>query len=281
MIIDTHQHLVYPDDFTYPWIEDSVPQLKGTWDLEAYWKAVQDHEVEQTVFMEVAVRDDQKSKEASQFCRLAENPDNRIGGVIAGVGPEKEAFGNHLEKIQHPKLKGVRGVLHVEPDNLSQSTLFRKNIRLLEEFNLTFDICMRADQLHLARELIQAAPGVSFIVDHCGIPDIGAGSFQIWKDGLSQVASFPNVACKVSGIPAYCGEKPVELKTLKPYLDTVLAAFGPQRLVFGGDWPVCTLGISLSTWISIVKSWAKETLTESEKQGLFSENAKRVYKIMC
>ena len=279
MIVDTHQHLIYPDKLSYPWI-NKTPQLKGAWELEAYWNAVQDHEVEQTIFMEVDVKENQNSKETSLLCKLADNPNNRIGGVIAGARPENEGFGRYLEKIRHPKLKGIRRVLHVVPNCISQSTLFRENIGLLEKFNLIFDVCVRADQLPLAKDLIQSCPDVSFILDHCGNPDIGAGFLQPWKESLIEVASFSNVACKISGIVVNCGKMPVNLKTVKPYLDTVLETFGPDRLLFGGDWPVCTLATSLSTWIEIVNSWSNETLSESEKRKLFSDNAKRIYRII-
>ncbi len=278
MIIDAHQHLINPEKLSYPWI-DKAPKLRGAWDLKAYWKAVQNHEIEQTIFMEVDVGEDQKLTEASLFCELAENPDNRIGGVIAGARPENEGFGRYLKKIQHPKLKGVRRVLHVVPDGISETTLFLDNIRLLEKFNLTFDVCMRADQLFLAKKLIQSCPGVSFILDHCGNPEIATGFLQPWKENLTKVASCPNVVCKISGIATNCGKKPVNLETVKPYLDIVLEAFGPERLLFGGDWPVCTLATPLSTWIEIVKSWSNKALTKSQKQGLFSENAKRIYGI--
>jgi len=278
-MIDTHQHLLYPDLFAYPWV-NNVPALAGPFRLEDYRKASNGCGLTGSVFMEVDASD--PAAEARFFCGLAEDSSNGIHGVIASVRPEHDGFEASLNAIAHPKLVGIRRVLHTQPDELSQSGLFRENLRALGRRGLPFDLCVLQRQLPVARELIRACPGVSFLLDHCGVPDIAANAapdgegFRAWREGVRAVGSEPNVSCKISGLTAYASDAQRTVDCLRPYVETVLDAFGPARCVWGGDWPVVNLGSGLARWCQLSRELLSE-LSADEQAAVFRHNAIKAY----
>lgn len=276
-MIDTHQHLLYPGQFNYRWTTDHPP-LQGELELEEYRAAAQGLGIEGTVFMEVDVDAEQSANEARFFCAMAEDRSNGILGVIASCRPESDGFEAYLDSIFHPRLVGLRRVLHTQPDELSSSTLFHQNIGLLASRNLTFDLCVLPRQMPIAMELARSCPNVSFILDHCGVPDIAAGAFDPWRDYLREVSGFDNVSCKISGLPAYCQPGAVTANAIRPAVEHALHCFGWDRVLWGGDWPVCNLTSSLRQWVEVIREIvAGEDATNQYK--LFSGNARRIYRL--
>lgn len=280
-MIDTHQHLLYPANFHYAWVAD-LPALQGNFRLEEYRVASEDCGIEGTIFMEVDV--DESAQEAAFFCRLAENPDNRILGVIAATRPENSDFEKYLDEIAHPAIKGIRRVLHTQPDELSQSDLFRKNLSLLGKRGLTFDLCFAQRQLGVALDLARACPGTTFILDHCGVPDIAGNDaphgegFKTWSAAIRDLANLPHVNVKISGLTAYAREDQRNVESLAPYVNTVLEAFGPERCVWGSDWPVVNLGSGLPVWCRLTQELLAD-LSESDRASILSTNARRIYRL--
>jgi predicted TIM-barrel fold metal-dependent hydrolase len=278
MKIDTHQHLLLPERFTYPWTEDFAP-LQGRFGLDNYQKAAEGCEISGTLFMEVDVAQEQSGDEARYFCQQSEDPGSGIIGVIASGRPEQEGFLDYLDSIAHPALKGIRRVLHVVPDEISQTDTFRKNVAALASRNLTFDLCARSDQHGLAAKLIDACPETQFILDHCGNPDIAGGSLAPWRKSIRDLAQRENLAVKISGIPANCPPGEANAATLRPWVETVIDLFGWKRVVWGGDWPVCALNGSLRAWCEALDAiLAGETADNRER--LYSINAKQTYKLL-
>ena len=282
-MIDTHQHLIHPDRFTYSWADD-IPVLHGPFRLQEYKKAAHPTAFEGSLFMEVDVDEAQSADEARFFCQLAEIPSNRILGVIAAARPEKDDFAHYLDSIAHERVVGIRRVLHTQHDDLSVSPLFRKNIRHLAARTLTFDLCVLQRQLPLALELVRSAPDVFFVLDHCGAPDIAGNNaadgtgWNHWKSGVKSLASCPNVFGKISGLTVYAPENLRTTDGLAPYFLTMLEAFGPDRLVWGGDWPVVNLGSGLPGWIDITTELLSP-LTITERENILSRNARSIYRI--
>lgn len=275
-LIDTHQHLIYPDQLAYPWIGD-VPALQKPFTLEDYAQLTEGAGIEATVFMEVDVAESDQVKEATFFAEQAERGDVTLTGVIASARPESEGFAAYLDAIAGPRLKGLRRVLHVVDDSVSQSALFRDNLKLLAERNLPFDLCLLPPQHHLGLDLADACPDVTFVLDHCGNPAISqANQFESWKQGVQQFAERPNVHAKLSGIVASVGHPNARLDEIRPYLDATTEAFGPDRLVWGSDWPVCTLTTSLPDWIKLFREWSS-SLSADEEAKICHRNAKRIY----
>lgn len=278
-MIDTHQHLLYPQRFSYSWAKD-FPALQGELGFEQYRAAAAGCGIEGTVFMEADVDQAQSGDEARHFCRLADDPSSGILGVVAAGRPEQEGFEAYLDLITHPKLKGIRRVLHTQPDAVSKSSRFRENVRALGGRGLSFDLCVLERQLPLAVELVDACPDVTFILDHCGVPDIAANSPDLWKTGISELALRTNVVCKVSGISVYASESQRTAQGLFPWFAHVLQAFGWDRLLWGGDWPVCTLAVPFACWISVTHDLLDlAKASPSERQAFLKDNAKRIYRL--
>ena len=279
--IDTHQHLLYPDQFDTSWSKD-LPALQGAFHLEDYQTAAADCDIEGTLFMEVDVDAGQNGREANFFSQLADDPANKMLGIIANVRPEEADFEAQLDLILHPSLKGIRRVLHTQPDALSQSARFREHVALLGKRGLTFDLCVSQKQLQIGLELVQACPEVSFILDHCGVPDIASHSsidsesWQQWQSGIRALGAQSNVACKFSGITAYATPEQRTVEGLRPYQTEILEAFGPKRIVWGGDWPVCNLADGLQRWSQLTDALLAD-LSIDEQQNILSNNARTLY----
>jgi predicted TIM-barrel fold metal-dependent hydrolase len=290
-IIDTHQHLWDLDQFPYSWTSGQ-PALNRSFRLSDYYEATRDLTIAKSVHVEADVDEDFILEETLHVLSLARSDDNPIAGVVAAARPEYDDFREYIERIAGQRLlKGVRRLLHTEPDHLSAATTFVENVRSLEDYGLTFDVCVLARQLPRAINLVKRCPNVEFILDHCGNPnlrsDAGEGEFGQWREHLREVAGHPNVVCKISGIvvntdlanPAGQTAQPAwTIETLRPAVDHVIACFGWDRVMFGGDWPVCTLAASFKQWVEALSLLTQDAGAENQRK-LFYENAVRVYRL--
>lgn len=277
-IIDTHQHLLYPDRLRYSWC-DGIEKLAGkAYRLEEYRLAAEGTGITETLFMEVAVDEPQVKAEADFFLDLAGRSGTGLAGVIAGARPEHEDFPAYLESILRPRLKGLRRVLHTEPDELSQTSRFAQNLDRLAPHGLTFDLCLLSRQLHLGTALLRRVPDVQFVLDHCGIPDIRNNVLDPWRERIRELARLPNLACKVSGLVAYCAPQHVTTEAIRPFVEHCVECFGWDRVLFGGDWPVCTLTSSLGRWVEIVREIVGTESPERQTK-FFAGNAERIYRL--
>lgn len=272
-IVDTHLHLVYPDAFSYPWL-DGAPALKRPWTAESYWAEAEDLGIEAAIHMEVDVIEPEMVAE-SEF---ALNIHPRVIAAIANGRPESTDFAAYLEKLD--RLGGVRGVrrlLQGQPAELSAQPLFIENIKRLPAHRLNFDICVKSHELEVAEKLVAAAPEVQFVLDHCGNPKIGEGEWETWTRGIDAIAAMPNVVCKVSGILANVkGNWTVD--QLRPYVEHVIAAFGWDRVVWGSDHPVVTLFADLTRWVHATTEIIAGC-SEAEREKLLYRNAERIYRL--
>ena len=144
---------------------------------------------------------------------------------------------------------------------------------------LAFEVGARAEQLPAVAKLVEQCPEVSFVLDHLGNPRIRDGAFKPWEAAIHRLAALPNIACKVSGAPTQANWKLWKTDQLKPYIDHVLQTFGFNRVMFGSDWPVCTLACTFRRWLEAL-SELTTTYTEDERERLFSRNAKKFYGIV-
>ncbi len=276
-IIDTHQHLWDLDLFTYSWL-DGVPSLRRSFRMEDYVKAGEGLGIEKSVHLEADVDEPYMLDETRHILALAEQ-DNPLEGVVACGRPEKPHFADYLDQISgHPKLKGIRRVLHTQPDEVAQSSLFAENVRLLEAYGLSFEFCVRARQLPVAIRLVRDCPDVNFVLDHCGNPQVKEQVFDPWRQHILEVSKFPNVVCKVSGILANADLEKWTPEDVRPYVEHVIECFGWDRVMFGSDWPVCTLAASLRKWVETLKLLTNSA-GEENQQKLFYKNAARVYRL--
>ena len=277
-IVDTHQHLYDDTMFPYPWLKD-YPTLRGSYRMQDYFEATRGLTIYKSVFLECDVDERFEVQEAQHILSLADQ-DNPLEGVVAGGRPEKPGFKTHLEQIVgNPKLKGIRRVLHTEPDDLARSRTFVENIRLLEQYGLSFDLCALPRQLPVVTELVRECSGVSFILDHCGIPQVKEKVLHPWAEYIEEISRLPNVVCKVSGLVAYADPQNWTPDDLRPYVEHVIKCFGWDRVIFGSDWPVCTLSSTYKRWADTLMYLTKDA-GEGNQRKLFQENAERVYRLV-
>ena len=276
MIVDTHLHVIDPAVLEYPWLA-SVPALDQPWSYESYQLQARRTGISRTLHMEVDVAADLIEAETANVGKLAGLSDSLIAGAIASCRPEDPGFAAYLDRqIENPLVKGFRRVLHVMPDGLSEQPLFRENIARMAGSGLTFDLCVLPHQLPRAMALADLAPGVSFILDHCGVPDIKGEARQPWQDHVTELAKRPNVTAKISGVVAYADPESWIADTLRPWVEHTISCFGWDRVVWGSDWPVCTLGGGLMAWVAATHAILQGTSPE-EQQKLLSGNATRIW----
>ncbi|WP_180900041.1 amidohydrolase family protein [Martelella soudanensis] len=272
-IIDTHLHLVYKDRFSYPWLKDA-PALDRQLTADDYFGRAEKLGIDMALHMEVDVAETDMEAETAFMVGAHE----KIAGAIAACRPESPDFPAYLERIAAiPGVRGLRRVLHTMPDDVSEAPLFAENIRRLSAHGLTFDLCFSARQLPLAVALARKCPDVQFVLDHCGVPDIENDAYSPWAEYISECARLANVTAKISGVIAYAGVG-WSTEKLRPYVSRVLDAFTFDRVVWGSDFPVCTIHASLEDWVSSTKEIVAGATAE-EQENLFSRNAMRVYRL--
>jgi predicted TIM-barrel fold metal-dependent hydrolase len=281
-IIDTHQHLWDLEQLSYSWTVNH-PKLNRSFRMSDYLEATRDLEVIKSVHVEADVDEPFMLAETRAILALAERDGNPLSGVVAAARPEYDGFRDYLDQIAgHPRLKGIRRILHTEPDGLGTTPMFIENVRSLEEYDLSFDICVLGRQLPQAIELVEKCPNINFILDHCGNPDIKARdphSWRTWCERMREMANFPNVDCKISGIVVNTEIETWTVEDLRPSVEHVIECFGWDRVIFGSDWPVCTRAASLKQWVDALTFLTKDA-GERNRQKLFETNAERVYRLV-
>jgi predicted TIM-barrel fold metal-dependent hydrolase len=276
-LLDTHQHLIYPGPLEYGWTTDS-PALAGrAFTLEDYRAVTRDAGIAGTIFMEAAVDHDDHHAETEMVAEIARGPGSGILGIISSIRPENApGFDEWVEEGRELGVVGYRRILHVVPDDVSRSETFRANVRKLGARGLPFDMCFRAGQLPIALELARACDGTRLVLDHCGVPDIAGGGLDPWRGDVSELARMPNVVAKISGVLAYCAPGTATLETVRPYVEHVIAAFGPERCLWGSDWPVVNTRADLPAWMAAFRSLLAG-FSEAEAAAMAHGTAERVY----
>lgn len=277
-IIDTHQHLWDLTRFRLPWVQRDSP-LNRNFVMRDYLEATRGLNVVKAVYMEVDVAPDQQVAEAEHvldLCRQGGTP--TVAAVISGR-PASEGFGAYLRRFRGNRyLKGVRQVLHTDatPAGYCVRQEFVRGIRLLGEMGLSFDLCMRPAELGDAVRLIEACPDTRFILDHCGNGNVQARDRTQWQRDLERLARCRNVVGKVSGIVVTARAGQWTADDLAPVVNHTLDAFGPERVMFGGDWPVCTLRATYRQWVDALRSIVRNR-PAADQRKLFHDNAARFY----
>ena len=276
LLFDTHLHLIERAALRYPWLAGE-PALDQDFSLERYGAEAARCGLGGALHMEVDVAEQDIEAETRHIEGLARRPGNRLRGLISSCRPESADFPAFLERqLADPFVRGFRRVLHVAPDAVSQSPLFRVNIRRLAGTGRPFDLCVRPDQIDKAIALVDVCPDVQFVLDHCGAPAIKQRTEHPWRERMVEIARRPNVIVKISGVVAYADPQTWGVDDIRPYVEHAIGCFGWERVVWGSDWPVCTLTASLSTWVATTQAIVGGC-SEGERARLFADNARRVW----
>lgn len=273
--IDTHQHLILRDHIGYAWTA-GVPALAACDFTQADYAALTAGQgIIGTVFMETGVDDADYQTEARLVAGLVGS--HGMLGQIASCRPENDAgFEAWLDECESLHVVGYRRILHEISDDLSQTTTFRRNLAKIGAKGLPFDMCFLARQLPIARALAKACDDQILVLDHCGVPDIAGGAFDAWASDITNLAALPHVICKLSGISRYAKPGTASVPLLQPWVDHVIASFGPDRVLWGGDWPVVNLGAGLPGWIAMTKAMLAG-FSSDDQQAIAQGTARRTY----
>jgi L-fuconolactonase len=277
-IVDAHVHLWNPERFRYSWL-DGLPPLNRTMLPEDFADATASTGISKFIFVECGCEPAQSLQEVDWMAGLAETHP-QLKGIIAHAPLERgKAILADLESLAgRPLVKGVRRNLQAENNDFFKRPALVEGLKLLPGFNFTFDLCIRADQLPAASELVRSVPQVTFVLDHFGKPPVRDKSFEPWARNLRALAGAPNVVCKISGLTTEANWVEWQRADLEPYFDHALACFGLHRVMFGSDWPVATLATTYQRWIETVLDLFSFA-NERERAQLFQTNAERIYRV--
>lgn len=278
MLFDTHLHLIYPDQINYPWLS-KVPTLDKPSKFKNYARSAKRLSISGCLHMEVDVAEADIKKETALVDKIMAQGGGLLRGAISACRPETPDFASFLDWVQdNPTIVGFRRVLHVMPDNLSQTTVFRDNIKRLSGTGLSFDLVVLPAQMEIATELVDHCPNVQFILDHCGVPDIKGGGYEPWAVGMHRLAERPNVIAKISGVIAYGDPDTWGLDDIRPYVDHTVVCFGHERVIWGSDSPVCNLGGGLEAWVAATHALTNNWLAE-DRAALYRGNARKIWQL--
>ena len=274
MKIDAHHHFWHYNTQDYGWISDDMAVLRRDF-LPADLKPELDRAGIDRV---VSVQARQCVEETEWLLKLAEENDF-IAGVVGWLPIASPDFPALLEKFAaNPKLRAIRHVVQDEPDDrFILGEAFNRGIDRLLSSGLVYDILIFERHLPYAIEFVKNhSPEQVFVLDHIAKPKIAAGEMQPWADNLRKLAAFPNVYCKLSGLVTEADIHNWTPDQLRPYVETVLDAFGPGRVMFGSDWPVCTCATNYSAWLGLVGEFISR-LSEHEQAQIMGGTALKAY----
>ncbi|QDU56972.1 amidohydrolase family protein [Aeoliella mucimassa] len=275
MIIDAHHHFWNYTALEFGWISDSMSVLANDYLPPDLSNAISTTDVDRVL----SVQARQSTEETTWLLDLAAEHEFVCGvvGWLPLVDGEVAAL---LERFsQNPWLRGIRHIVHDEPDDdFILNSDFNRGVSLLAGFDLTYDILIFERHLPLTIQFVDDHSDLRLVLDHIAKPRIADGALEPWRTQIVELARRPNVYCKVSGMVTEADCATWSADALRPYFDVVLEAFGPQRLMFGSDWPVCLLASDYAKWFEVVRSWTAE-LTPSEQQQLFSGTAIEAYQL--
>jgi L-fuconolactonase len=275
MHIDAHQHFWIYNPAEYDWIDDSMAALRRDFlpeDLKP--------QLESTGFDgSVAVQVRQTVEETRWLLELADSSPS-ILGVVGWVDLRSPDIRSQLKVFaRNPKLVGIRHIVQSEPDDrfLLQPE-FLRGVSVLEEFDLAYDILIYPKHLPVAAEFVERFPRQRFVLDHLAKPPIKTGNVDSWAHGISRLAEFPNVFCKLSGLVTEADWQHWEPEQVIPFVDVAFETFGPDRLMIGSDWPVCLVAASYARALQVVKTYLLGQKPEC-RGAVLGGNAQRFWRL--
>ena len=274
MKIDSHQHFWQYNEFDYVWMSEAHNVIKKNFlpdDLQPLLK-------ENNLDGSIAVQARQTIEETNFLLALASN-NSIIKGVVGWLPLCETDVEGLIEKYTAEKnIVGFRHVIHDEPDDLFILRKdFNNGINCLKHHSLCYDILIFEKHLPQTIKFVDQHPEINMVIDHIAKPRISLSKFDhTWAENIKQLAARENVTCKLSGMVTEVIDGKWDTSLLQPYFDIVLEAFGPDRLMFGSDWPVCLIQSNYTKWVDTIKSFITP-LSLFEQSAIMGGNVKRIY----
>jgi len=274
MIIDAHHHFWKYDPVVYDWITEDMGCIRKDFLPADLFKEINSAGVDGVI----SVQARQSITETEWLLDLAGKYDF-IRGVTGWLPLADERVEVLIEKYASNRyLKALRHVLQAEDDEFMLRGSFNHGISLLAGYGLIYEILVYERQLKTVIRFVDKHPDQVFVLDHIAKPRIRENILSPWKENIFMLAERPNIYCKLSGLVTEASFDSWTEEQLRPYMDTVLEAFGPNRLMFGSDWPVCLVACAYDKWLGLVKGFISN-LSDDEQKNILSANAIRVYKL--
>ena len=274
MIIDSHQHFWNYNEKRDTWINESMEILKKDFlphDLEPILK-------QNKIDGCIAVQADQ-SEEETEFLLKCASENKFIKGVVGWVDLCSENLESRLSYFsKNPVFKGVRHIVQAENSNYLRKKDVEKGIGKLSKFNLTFDLLITTEQIKSAISLVEKLPNQKFVLDHIAKPKISEPIENGWLSGIIKLSEKKNVWCKLSGLVTETNGYNFEESDFNPFIKVIFENFGPDRILFGSDWPVCLLASNYKYVLGIINNYFKD-YDPGVKKKILGGNAKIFYNL--
>lgn len=273
--IDAHHHLWKYSAAQYPWISENMGLLRRDFLIQDLMDVLEESDIEGVITVQAR----QALAETQWLLDLARSHDfvRGVVGWVALTDPKVERDLEHLST--HAKLKSVRHLIQDEPDDFYMLREdFNRGIKLLQGFGLRYDLLILERHLPQTIQFLDRHPNQIFILNHIAKPRIRKGVISPWKENLTELARRENVFCKLSGVVTEASWQSWTEADLDPYLQIALTAFGPERVIFGSDWPVILLGSSYKRWVDVLQRCISH-LSEYEQERIFGKTATEVYRL--
>ncbi|WP_066832619.1 amidohydrolase family protein [Rufibacter ruber] len=273
--IDAHQHFWEFNPARESWVTEDMAVIRRDFLPQELQPLLQEHGFDGCVLVQTA-QPEHENEILLEWARAHEF----IKGVVGWVDFFAADIEERLSRLsQHPKLKGFRYVLQGAEDKaLMLQPAFQHGIAQLRRYGFSYDILIYPDQLAYTAELTAAFPDQPFVLNHLAKPDIKGGDFQTWRKAMEAFAAQENVCCKVSGLVTQADWQNWQKRDFTPYLDTLAEVFGPKRLLFGSDWPVCLVAASYAEVLGLVQEYFSP-FSPQEQELVFGGNAVAFYKL--
>jgi predicted TIM-barrel fold metal-dependent hydrolase len=275
-VLDAHHHLWDTGRLRYA-LFDELPALNRPFTLDTFQAIAARNGVSASICVEAASAGADGFAEARWL--LEQSRTGLVGGIVVWAPierPDLAAYLDRLREIDDGRIVGIRRSFEFEDPDFARRDEVVAGVEEVARRGLVCDLVFFHPALPAAIDLVRACPDARFVLDHLGKPPIRDGVRAPWSEHIAELASHPNVVCKISGLMTEAGDTRWRAEDLVPYIDHAIGCFGWDRVLFGSDWPVCELAGTYRRWLGVVSGAVRDASAE-QKQALFVDNARRTY----